>query len=294
MSPPRDPKALALAIFNDDRISGLAAIAKMPEDYDRARFASGIRWAVENYIEARAKPSPNKLRREIEALHAIAYRILQRNEINERDYQALANLVETMTPECRRQLAGSATPWRLLEPEELTVTHALGASGYTAKKYAKLMAEVPPASGRRVPDPAELRDPAIRKRVVEELRTLLSFGGTWKVRKRPKGVPPTQKWVPLLYAPPPTRAEPRREAEREFVMWLRVAVVEAGAVIPHAFDHRKPGPLARMVAECLVAVGAADAAHATGLAVQLLNDVHKAAKGAPVCAEGPARSSQPR
>src|SRR5262249_61761708 len=67
-------------------------------------------------------------------------------------------------------------------------------------------------------------------------------------------------WRPLLYAPQPRRNFPRRDAERNFVMWLRIAWLdatgaEASRTARHSDASRDVGPFARLVPECLRLVG---------------------------------------
>jgi len=78
-------------------------------------------------------------------------------------------------------------------------------------------------------------------------------------------------WRPYLRAPEPRRHFPKRESERTFVMWLRIAWLDAtGEEATRTVDPRRPGPLARMVKKCLVLVGAG---HAD--AVGLLNELNQ-------------------
>jgi len=78
-------------------------------------------------------------------------------------------------------------------------------------------------------------------------------------------------WRPYLRAPEPRRHFPKRESERTFVMWLRIAWLDAtGEEATRTVDPRRPGPLARMVKKCLVLVGAG---HAD--AVRLLNELNQ-------------------
>jgi hypothetical protein len=76
-----------------------------------------------------------------------------------------------------------------------------------------------------------------------------------------------------LCAPKASRREPRREAERTLVMWLQVAVAEAGAKVPVTAHHYKRGPFAKMTAEVLRLVRAPESAE--GLAVELINHLER-------------------
>jgi hypothetical protein len=125
----------------------------------------------------------------------------------------------------------------------------------------------------RVPSPTELRDPEARAQAADALLALIEFGGEHRQgRKRPSGRR-SITWKPYLIGPSPSRAEPRRETERQFVMFLQFDMARMGINIPVRADPRKPGPFARMVAECLVLMKATGRATARGLAVQLINDL---------------------
>jgi hypothetical protein len=90
-------------------------------------------------------------------------------------------------------------------------------------------------------------------------------------RKRPSGKR-SVAWQPSLYAPERISHPPKREAERWFVMHLRLAWLEATRKPPTAtVDPGSPDrPLAEMLQGCLELVGAG---HAD--AVGLINDLHK-------------------
>src|SRR5262249_162095 len=78
----------------------------------------------------------------------------------------------------------------------------------------------------------------------------------------------SREWRPLLYAPELSRHFPKRTAERNFVMWLSMAWLEAvGRPAPRRAHHFAPGPFARFVQECFRLLGAH--AHAVELINQL-------------------------
>jgi hypothetical protein len=245
-------------VFDDSRIQELAQLARLPKSADMSRFGESVRWAIRNYIAKSAVPTPNALHREIAALH---------EAVECKQYCVLAELTEKITP----------TAWSLLAGRR-----ARFAERVTSRRQ---IAGMSPSRGRvgaqehvpDLPDSAAFRDRVRREQAARDLRALVSVGAKFDKRKRLSGRP-TVSLVPILAVPGPSRAEPRREAERELALWLRVSVAEAGAQVPHAFDPRKPGPLARMIGECLALAGAPSRVNATGLAVQLLNDFHKVAK----------------
>ena len=127
----------------------------------------------------------------------------------------------------------------------------------------------------RIPLTEELRDPVRCGVAAEGLCCLIEVGGKQKEgRNRPSGRR-SITWDALLYAPEPSRREPRRKAERAFVMWLQVALAESGAKVPVTALHSFPGPFAKFAAKCLYLMGAANTGSAGGLAVQLIGDLHK-------------------
>jgi hypothetical protein len=95
-------------------------------------------------------------------------------------------------------------------------------------------------------------------------------------RSRPKGKRSAGFWRPVLYAPDKQRNFTKRTAERNFLMWLRLAWLEATGNTPPA-DTARPadagreiGPFARMLKECLCLLGAQDADP-----VELINELHR-------------------
>jgi len=117
-----------------------------------------------------------------------------------------------------------------------------------------------------------LRDPARREDACELIARLCRFGGRLvDGRRRPLGKRSRPTWRPLLYAPEPRRQFPKRDVERDYVMWLQLAWLQATESRPaRTADHRNPGPFARFARECLRLVGAG---HAD--VVELINEVHR-------------------
>jgi hypothetical protein len=119
--------------------------------------------------------------------------------------------------------------------------------------------------------PEALRDDEKRDEACATIVKLCQYGGGWaEGRKRPSGKR-SWTWRPYLRAPEPRRHFPKRDAERTFVMWIRIAWLDAtGEEAALTSDPRRPGPFARMVRKCLCLVGAG---HAD--AVGLLNELNK-------------------
>jgi hypothetical protein len=113
--------------------------------------------------------------------------------------------------------------------------------------------------------PDAIRDPERREDACTAIVTLCSMGGKEvKGRRRPGGKQSRPAWCPLLYAPARQRIFAKRDAERNFVMWLRSACLDATGEVPaqtarHGDPSRDLGPFARLVRDCLRLVGAPDA-----------------------------------
>jgi hypothetical protein len=60
-------------VFNDDCISYLAELSKLPKDADKSRFGRAIHDAVQIYLRDVATPNQNDIHRQIAGLHQAAY-----------------------------------------------------------------------------------------------------------------------------------------------------------------------------------------------------------------------------
>jgi hypothetical protein len=160
----------------------------------------------------------------------------------------------------RHQYDEVATRLGNLSPQAMALLNARLTSGNEL--------ELPPAEA--------MRDPARRDGACQMIAGLCRFGGgTVEGRRRPSGKRSRPTWRPLLYAPEPRTNFAKRDAERDFVMWLSLAWLEATGSAPsrtarHRVDGRDVGPFARFARECLCRVGAADAD-----IVELMNDLHQ-------------------
>jgi hypothetical protein len=105
-----------------------------------------------------------------------------------------------------------------------------------------------------------------------KIARLCQLGGEYvKGRRRPTGKRSRPTWRPLLYAPKRSPHFAKREAERNFVIWLKLAWLEATNQPPsETADPSKPGPFARFVKECFKLAGAG---HAD--AVGLINEISR-------------------
>jgi hypothetical protein len=130
--------------------------------------------------------------------------------------------------------------------------------------------------GVELPRQKALSDPERREDACRAILSLCWVGADKvKGRRRPGGKQSRPTWRPLLHAPGKRRHFPRRDAERNFVMWLRVAWVEATGNAPsHTARHKDPGrglgPFGRIAKECLRLVGAP---HAD--VVELINELDR-------------------
>ena len=124
-----------------------------------------------------------------------------------------------------------------------------------------------------LPDAEALRDPASQCDACETLASICRIGARWEEdRRRPSGKR-SMTIVPFLHAPELQQHPPRREAHLNFVMWLRIAYLEATGKQPSlTANPARPGPFARMVQACL------DQVQASANAVELLNELQRRRK----------------
>jgi hypothetical protein len=232
--------------FSDAAVAKLADRVGMPVGTDLKELATGIRASVEQYAKEVRLATPNTVHREIDAL--------------ERAARGRAD------PKLRRIYADlSDNARQLLEDRSQRI-----------RDRAQTTDEI-----RRwvLPDPADLSDPYRQLAASETIHRVAVTGAYWsKGRRRPGGKNSVQSnWQ--LHAPELSKSEPRREAERTFVRWLQVAYRGAtGCMPPNTAQHDRPGPFARMVAECLRLARAPSSDpddDRTGLAVQLINDLDR-------------------
>jgi hypothetical protein len=127
-----------------------------------------------------------------------------------------------------------------------------------SKRATRLSLELPAPEGLRG---------TTQQKACDIVLKLCQHGGSYDEGRR-------RRWHPLLSAPKRSKNFPRRDAERDFVMWLQFAWLEATDKLPSlAANPARPGPFARMAAECLRLVGAS---HAD--TVGLINELNRRRK----------------
>jgi hypothetical protein len=239
------------AVFDEDQIGKLAKIAKLPGDADLNRFGARIKEAARIFVRDALVPTANELHNEIANLYKAA---------NRQSYELVADLLERLSPQAHELLSGRT---KVVGRNNASATRsprvtAVGRHGEILTRVSRAPLRLP------LPAPSNLRDEALRQEACEAVARLCWMGCNFLKGRRS-----------LLYAPEPRRNFPKRNAERDFVMWLSIAWVEATGKAPsrtarHADASRKLGPFARFVRECLCLVGAKDAN-----AVELINEMHR-------------------
>jgi hypothetical protein len=133
-----------------------------------------------------------------------------------------------------------------------------------------------------LPLPHALRDPSLCEEACQKIVRLCQSGRFYiEGRRRPSGMRSRPVRRPRLYAPKRQQNFLKREAERNFVIWLSIAWLDATGKLPsltarHPDAGRDVGPFARLVRECLRLVGAADADP-----VALIKELHRLRLGRP-------------
>jgi hypothetical protein len=131
-----------------------------------------------------------------------------------------------------------------------------------------------PSLGLELPAANALRDAAQQKKARETVLRLCRLGGEYVEGRRRSSGKRSRTWRPLLHTPRPSRSFPKRDAERNFVMQLQLAWLEATGRPPSlAANPARPGPFVRTVRKCLELVGAS---HAD--AVGLINELNRRRK----------------
>jgi hypothetical protein len=243
--------------FSDSAVAKAAGRARLPAGTDLSRLANDVRASVEQYVAKSCQASSNSVRRQMGALVRAGAR---------RDYVSLADLLDHLSPEAKDLLD---------------------------ERYRRHSERRPRRGGDRIswalPDSAALRELGTREKAADAIVSLAVMGGhSCEGRRRPGGKR-SREWRWYLHAPAPSRSEPRREAERQFHMFLRIDYERAtGRKPPTTARLDMLGPFGRFLAECLSMARAPVThrdPHRTGLAAQLMNDFARKCRRAELEAE---------
>jgi hypothetical protein len=236
-------------VFDDARVREFAKDIPLPQGADIAVLAAGLREAARIYVREACIPTDNDLHDEIAALWKAA---------DGRQYEQAALLRERLSPRAREFLDGRTDRIALAQARKTNGSRAvaIGRNGQVLTRQPRMPLTI------ALPTPRDLRDEASRDRACEDAARLCSFGVEFdEGRLRPSGKRSRPVLKRLLFAPEPQKNFPKRVAERNFVMGLSIAWLEATGTAPprtarHADDSRDIGPFARFARECLRLVGA--------------------------------------
>jgi hypothetical protein len=178
--------------FDADAIKAIADEAKIPATANLQNFGDAVRDAATRYIEAAKKPQIGAVRKEIESLYR------QASKAEKGDAKAVKETAHSL---------------EILSP--------------TARQFLNQRVK----RGLPLPTPSDfLNNNQCEHAISQLLRLLYWGGGTAQGRAREDGKRSRPKFKPLLWAPTPRRGRPSNEAEREFLMWLSIAYLEATIV----------------------------------------------------------------
>jgi hypothetical protein len=238
--------------FDDACIKRLAQIARLPIDADLMALGDGVRAAVRSFSSEARLPDVYQVRDEIGGLLKLADPP-RRKSLH---WERIAEALESLSPKAREILTRRGKR---------------------------------PSVATSLPTPGALLDPEQREMARLAIARLCQLGGKYvKGRRRSSGKQSRPTWRPLIVAAPeprknlpapkPHKRPPRRDAERNFVMWLQIAWLETTCAKPsltarHAelpLSGRDIGPFARFARECLRLVGAG---HVD--VVELINELNR-------------------
>ena len=203
--------------------------------------AAGVRDAALIYIRDTRATSDKEVHDEVDELLRAADCAVKRRKNKDAAYEKVAKPIERLSERTRKLLnKRSARPTVALE----------------------------------MPDLEAFRDLARRDEACETSARLCRIGAAREEGRRRPGGKRSITLVSTLHAPEPQQHPSRRKAELNFVMWLRMAYLEATGEHPSlTANANRPGPFARMVQACL------DEIRAGANAVELLNELQRRRKG---------------
>jgi hypothetical protein len=257
-------------VFDAACIDRLAKIARLPENFDKHRFAEGIRTTARLYARDASRPTVGKIRDEIEHLHrAAARRGLEQDEVK----RAAAR--EDVEKAQRHQAAARGAAEQV---RGLLATLSAEARSLLTERGSR------PSVHLQLPTDEDLSDESKLDTGCEVIRRLCSVGGYYgpgrrrKAGKRSKDSEPKQSLTrhPQLHAPRPQPHPAKLQAESDLVISLQLTLLEATGKMPSLTAlHGFPGPLARLVTESLRLLGAARAD-----STELINEVNRSRREA--------------
>jgi hypothetical protein len=226
----------------------------MPSGADINGFGEGIKDAVRVYAQQARIPDDNELHAEIEKLYRAAER---------RQHKVVADCLRELSPRARELLTQRAE--RISRSHNYKSKQRRDRPKVSVTNRRGEIVTRTSAAPRKIalPAPGDLLDESLRDVACETIMSLCSFGGRFvEGRRRPSGKRSRPAFQPFRYAPEPRRNFSKRDAERKFVMLLRITWMIATGTEPartahHAQEFRRDeGPFARLVRECLRLVGA--------------------------------------
>jgi hypothetical protein len=270
-------------IFSRLQIKKLADTLKLPALGDDPQFAESIRNDVRLFIEAKGRLNNAGLQEAIRKL----YQLTARAKRDDLAAGALARAIDEMPPDLRNWLDSFNPEIPVLQGDDEKTSKRRRTRSHLAEGQARvptLQGDDEKTSKRRrtrshlaegqarVPTGAEIVSPETRASAVQQLRDILSYGGSKKRgRKRPTGRH-SQSFAPRLRVPKIEPNRPRGDAEREFVLNLALTYLKATGKMP-PYENR--GPFSRFVHECFELVGAP-----RGSVTRLINELGQARRAA--------------
>jgi hypothetical protein len=258
-------------IFSRLQIKKLADTLKLPALGDDPQFAESIRNDVRLFIEAKGRLNNAGLQEAIRKL----YQLTARAKRDDLAAGALARAIDEMPPDLRNWLDSFNPEIPVLQGDDEKTSKRRRRRSHLAEGQARVRRRRRShlAEGQaRVPTGAEIVSPETRASAVQQLRDILSYGGSKKRgRKRPTGRH-SQSFAPRLRVPKIEPNRPRGDAEREFVLNLALTYLKATGKMP-PYENR--GPFSRFVHECFELVGAP-----SGYVTRLINELGQARRAA--------------
>jgi hypothetical protein len=219
-------------IFDDKCIQQLVRIDHRLRTANIKVFAAGVLKAAELFVGDASTATDNEVHYEVDGLLRAAERAVRARKRKDVAYEDVAVRIERLSERTRTLLNDRG--WA------------------------------------RLPVPQVLRDSAGQCAACEIVARLCRIGACWQEGRRRPGGKQSMTMLSVLHAPMLQQHPARREAQLNFVMWLRLAYLEATGTPPPPTAHAgRPSPFAKMVQVCL------DKLQAGANAVEMLNELHQ-------------------